>query len=198
MGVLVFLALQAFDLDPAETPELPSIENLDWAPRRPVEERLSAEVFAVWTRFDDSIRIDDAWGIGGDVKVGLNWGSGATLVMRLGYAGWETDNDDQQTASGRTHVRQYRIGVGGDFSTRHVEFGIYAVSGLYHFHSRRLDNDTKGFFELMASIGAKPWPFLKIGVVGMVTCTSSDYNRGSSHLFTQHSIGPSIEFKFEF
>ena len=198
MGVLALLVCQAFDLGTSPAEELPGISDLYWTPPHAAEERISAEVFAVWTRFDTGLRIDDAWGYGGDIKVGLDWGTAASVGMRLGYAGWDTDNDTQQTFPGRTRIRQYRIGAGGDFSTRHIDFGIYANVGLYHFHTIHVENDTSPFFEIEGSLGFKPVPFVKIGVVGMVTWTSSDFNRASTHLFTNHSIGPSVEVRFDF
>lgn len=213
MGTLLIVLAQALDLGIAANAaddaavagvervgvELPAIGDLEWSPQaHPAEERIGVEAFAVWTRFDTGLRIEDAWGFGGDVKVGLDWGTSSSLGMRLGYAGWETENDDQQTRTGHTKIRQYRIGVGGDFSSRYLEFSIYGNSGLYHFHTRQVDNDTKMFFELQGSIGVKPLPFLKLGITGMVTWTSSDFNRGSSHLFTQHSIGPMIEVRLLF
>ncbi len=197
MGTLLILMVQAFDLGMTPDAELPTLENLEWMPPHGAEERISIEVFAILTRFDPRIRIDDDWGVGADLKVGLDWGTASSLGFRVGYAGWNTENDSNAPPGG-TRVSQYRFGVGGDFTTRHLEFGIYANAGLYHFHTTNVENDTKFFFELEGSIGVRPLPFLKLGVVGMVTWTSSDFNRGSSHLFTQHSIGPAIELRFEF
>ena len=197
MGTLLILMVQAFDLGLTPEPELPTIENLEWMPPHGAEERISVETFAVFTRFDPRIRVDDDWGVGADLKVGLDWGTASSLGFRVGYAGWNTQNDSNAPPGG-TRIRQYRFGVGGDFTGRHIEFGIYANAGLYHFHTKNVENDTKFFFEIEASVGYKPVSFLKLGIVGMVTWTSSDFNRGSSHLFTQHSIGPAIELKFEF
>ena len=116
----------------------------------------------------------------------------------MGYAGWSTENDDAKTFPGRTTISQYRTGIGGDFSTRHFEFGIYLNFGLYHFHTRHVDNDTALFYELEATAGFKPVPFLKLGLNGMVTCVNTNFNRASTHLFTHESIGPAVEIKFDF
>jgi hypothetical protein len=197
MGTLVILLCQAFDLGGPPPEDLPRISDLNWTPRPPhgVEERIGAEVFAVWTRFDTGLRVDDAWGFGGDVKLGLDWGTPVTLNFKIGYAGWETDNDDQQTFSAKSKIRQYRFGVGGDFATPWLEFGLYAIFGLYHFHNV-ITNDTDAFFELQGSIAFKPMPHLKIGITGMTTFVSSNFNRAGTHLFTNQSIGPMVEVSF--
>jgi hypothetical protein len=197
MGTLVLLMCQALDLGVSPSEDLPRISDLEWTPRPPheVEERVGADIFAVWTQFDTGLRLKDAWGYGGDFKIGMDWGKTVTLNFKLGYAGWDTDNDDQQTFSAKSKIRQYRFGVGGDFSTRWIDFGLYAITGLYHFHSR-ITNDTNGFFELQGSITFKPFPHLKVGITGMTSFVSTDFNRAATHLFTNQSIGPMVEVSF--
>jgi hypothetical protein len=198
MTTLLILLCQAFDLGTSPGERLPTLAELEWSPPHAAEEKIGVEAFAVWTRWDPGLRIDDGFGFGADVKVGLDWGTPASLGFRMGYAGWDTDNDDQQTFPGRTRVGQYRFGFGGDFSSKHFDFSIYANSGLYHFHTRHVENDTKFFFEFEGSIKFKPVPYLKLGLVAMMTCTSTDFNRASSHLFTNHSIGPAVEITLMF
>lgn len=196
MSSLLILLCQAFDLAATEAERLPTTMTLE-SPARAgaAEQHIGADVFAVWTKWDDGLRIDEGWGYGGDVKFGLEWGTPVMFNIKIGYAGWYTENDAQQTAPGHTQVAQYRIGVGGDFATKFFDFGIYANLGLFHFHSRP-DNDTARFFELQAIIAVKPFPHFKVGVTGMVTWVGTDYNRASTHTWTNHSIGPIIELTF--
>lgn len=200
MGTLVILFCQALDLGTslAEDWPPPASDPSGWAPAKLAEERISLEAFAIYTKWDPGIRIEDGWGFGADLKIGVNWVSAASLVARLGYAGWSTENDDSKTFPGHTDIAQYRFGVGGDFSTRHFDFGIYLNFGLYHFHARHVDNDTAFFVELEATAGYKPFPFLKLGLAGMVTFVNSNFNRASTHFFTNESIGPAVEVKFDF
>ena len=197
MATLVILMCQALELGAAPPEDLPRISDLEWSPRpaRVVEERIGAEVFVVYTRFDTGLRVDDAWGFGGDVKLGLDFGTPVILNFKLGYAGWDTDNDDQQTFAAKSKIRQYRFGVGADFSTPKLEFGLYAIFGLYHFHNV-ITNDTDTFFELQGSIAFKPLPHLKVGIIGMTSFVNSNFNRAGTHLFTNQSIGPMVEVSF--
>jgi hypothetical protein len=198
MLTLVVLFCQAFEVAAPPPEEWPSFSDMEWTPARKVgEERFSVEAFAVYTKFDSGIRLEDGWGFGADMKIGVNWG-GPTLVVRLGYAGWSTENDDSKTFPGHTTIGQYRLGIGGDFAARHFEFGLYANMGLIHFHTRHVDNDTAPYFELEATAGYKPVPFLKVGLTGMLTWVNTNFNRASTHLWVNESIGPSVEVKIEF
>jgi hypothetical protein len=174
--------------------------------RHPLEIRLGVETYAVYTVFQSSMRIDYDWGFGGDLKIVGDWGRTANLVLRLGYAGWNTQVDSDSLAfPASAQVRQYRIGVGIDFTWRVIDFGLGINSGAYYFHTKELPtdfvhSDTQGFFEMEATLGVKPAPFLKIGLIGMLTFTETGFNRpeGHSRLSVNESLGPSIELKFQF
>lgn len=198
MTTLVVFFLQAFDVGPTLAEDWPPGEPAEWAVPHGGEDRYSVEAYALYTKFDPGIRLEDGWGAGADVKVSIDWGTPARLVVRMGYAGWSTENDDSKTFPGRTSIGQYRLGFGGDFGAHRIEFGVYANVGLYHFHTRHVDNDTAPFFELEATAGFKPVPFLKVGLMGALTWVSTNFNRASTHLWLNESIGPSVEVKFDF
>ena len=196
MSALLFLLCQSFDLASPEEFQLPRISEME-APARAgeAEQHLGADIFAIWTRWDDGLRLEDGWGFGGDLRYGIEWGTPVMLVVKVGYAGWYTDNDDSKTAPGAANVSQYRVGVGGDFAAKFFDFGIYANLGITHFHSRP-NNDTGRFFELQAILTVKPAPQVKIGITGIVNWVGTDYNRSTTHTWTNHSIGPIIEVMF--
>lgn len=196
MSALFILLCQVFDPAPFEEVRLPRITEFE-APVRAGEpdQHLGLDVYALWTRWDDGLRLEDEWGFGADLKYGIEWGKPVMLVVKLGYAGWYTENDAQQTTPGAANVSQYRFGVGGDFATKYFDFGIFGNLGLYHFHSRP-NNDTARFFEIQAILALKPIPQLRIGITGMVTWVGTDYNRASTHTWTNHSVGPIIELMF--
>lgn len=174
--------------------------------RHPFHVRPSVEVFAAYTNFQNSMRIDDHWGGGGDIKLVGDWGRVANVVLRFGAAAWNTHvRDDSMAYPAAAQVRQYRIGAGMDFNWTKTELGIFINSGAYRFSTKHIPADfvsgeTNGFFEIMPTFGFKPAPFLKIGVVGMVTIYSSGFNRpaGSTRDSVNASVGPSLEWQFEF
>lgn len=196
MGALLIILCQAFDLGTPLEERLPEFSNLD-APIRAggAEQHLGVDVYALYIRWDSGLRLEDSWGYGGDVKFGLEWGTPVMLCFKLGYAGWRTDNDDSKTFAAVSNVREYRAGVGADFAAKFFDFGIYANFGVIHFHSDP-ETDTARFFELQAVLAFRPAPHFKIGITGMVNWVGTDYNRASTHLFTNHCIGPIIEFIF--
>jgi hypothetical protein len=92
-------------------------------------------------------------------------------------------------------VRQYRVGVFGSFPFRFLEVGIGANVGGYRFRSN-VTSDTAGFFEFEGMLGARPSEFVWIGIVGMQTFSSSDFNHSSEHFLLNYSIGPAVELRF--
>jgi hypothetical protein len=168
--------------------------------------RLSVEPYAVYTAFQGALRLENSWGFGSDVKVIGDWGRKVCLVLRAGVAGWNTDNASGSLAyPGTTEVRQYRFGVGMDVVGEKSEFGLSLNFGSMRFRTQHVPadfvaGDTAGFFELEATFGVKPAPYLKLGVLGMVTIVTTGFNRPEGHDRNSAigSIGPSIEFMFAF
>jgi hypothetical protein len=182
--------------EPAKAP------RSDMRQRHPLEIRLGVEIYAVYTVFQGSMRIDNDWGFGGDLKIVGDWGRTANLVLRLGYAGWNTHVDSDSIAfPSLAQVRQYRVGVGVDFTWRVIDFGLGINSGAYYFlPTDFVHSDTQGFLEIEATLGVEPTPFLKIGLIGMIMFTETGFNRpeGHSRLSANESLGPSIELKIQF
>ncbi|HXX94428.1 MAG TPA: hypothetical protein VEN81_12400 [Planctomycetota bacterium] len=197
MGILAILMCQALDLASPRPEELPRMSLVEWEPqgRHPVEETFAVDAYALYTKWDEGLRMHDGWGFGGDLKIDLDWGSSFALAIKLGYLAWETDNIVSETFDAKSKIRQYRIGVGGDFDTEKIDFGIYVVTGLYHFHSVITDH-TDPFFELQGSMMLKIVPHLKAGLTAMVDFVGTRYNRAARHLFTNASIGPTVEVSF--
>jgi len=92
-------------------------------------------------------------------------------------------------------IRQYRLGVYGQFPFRFLEVGIGANAGGYRIR-RDGDGDTAGFFEFQAMLGARPCQFAWIGIVAMQTFSSSNFNHRSEHFILNYSIRPAIEMRF--
>jgi hypothetical protein len=186
--------------------DLPRLSEPELQERHPLQVRFSAELFAVYTGFQKNLRIEDAWGFGGDLKIIGDWGRRVCLVLRVGYAGWNTSTTNDSLAfPASAQVRQFRFGAGVDFVWRLFELGLSANSGVYQFQTRSVStdfdsNETPGFFQLELTFGVKPAPFLKLGLVGMLTFTSTGFNLPETRNRTCviSSIGPAVELKFDF
>jgi hypothetical protein len=174
---------------------LPSIGELEWQEKTiEVDAPIGVEVFAVWTRFDTGLKIEDHAGVGADLQFGWDYGV-TTLWLSLGYAGWDTQNDEDELAAAEVRIRQYRAGVSTYFSWRVLELGVGVTGGLYRF-KRRHENDTSPFVEFEGSLGVRPVPAVRLGVLGLATHTQSSFNREHTHLFHNYSIGPFVEVRF--
>lgn len=195
MNALILLAVQSlFAGTPPEDP-LPKIGDLE---TRSAEAEpypwLGIEVLALRTSFEGGLHIEDRWGYGADATVTLDYGKKSFLGFRLGYIGWNTRTENGVVEES-VWVRQYRIGIFGAFQFRFLEFKIGANTGGYRFR-RDGDNDTAGFFEFEAMLGARPNEFVWIGIVAMQTFTVSDFSHSTNHAYTNYSIGPSVEVRF--
>lgn len=176
--------------------DLPRIGELERTERQPVYPWLGIEPMAVWTNFESGLHVKSAWGFGADATVTLDYGTEAFLGFRLGALGWNTRTEPAAgVPSAGVAVRQYRVGVFGEFPFRFLEVGIGANVGGYRFR-RDGENDTAGFFEFEGMIGARPSEYVWIGIVGMQTFTSSSFNHGSDHFYINYSIGPAVELRF--
>jgi hypothetical protein len=197
MATLLLVFCQIFELASPEDGKLPTWSELETSmPAVEVEQHLGFDVFAVWTRWDAAVRVNDGWGVGGDVKLGWEWGTPFLFNFKLGYAGWDTSNDPDKTFPGHADIRQYRVGVGVDlFAGKYFDFGGYVNFGYYHFQSRPSDA-TSRFFELQGIVAVKPLPHLKIGLTGMITFVGTDFNRATTHTSANQSIGPLVELTF--
>ncbi len=179
--------------DPGD--DFPSITDLAAQGREePKEMPLGIEVFALWTQFDTGLKIEDHAGAGIDLELGWDYGP-TNLNLCLGFAGWNTENDEDTLITAGVRVRQYRVGMNTSFTFRFIELGVGATTGVYRF-SRENENDTSPFLEFEGSIGVRPMPELKLGILGMATHTQSSFNRSHTHLFHNYSAGGFVEFQF--
>lgn len=197
MHVLLALALQA--ADPVLFEGLPATlefqEKEGERRERSRTEALALEAFVVKTQFDDGLMIQEAAGLGFDVKLGWLYHGRTALNINVGYAGWNTENNDDVAIPSDVTVRQYRLGLSGDFPFRIAELGVGITGGVYRFNSD-LDDDTSPYLEFEGSIGVRIIPELKVGFIGMITHTQSSFNRSHTHLFTNYSGGLAVEFRF--
>jgi hypothetical protein len=198
MNVLVFAAFQTlFSGTPADR-DLPRISDLEVAEpreRQPVYPWLGIRPMAVWTAFDSDWDVKNVWGYGADATVTLDFGTNACLGFRLGYIGWNTRVEVAPGVEKSTWIRQYRVGIFGQFPFRFMEFGAGATVGGYRIR-RDGDGDTAGFFEFEASLGARPNLYSWIGIVAMQTFSSSNFNHTNEHFILNYSIGPAFELRF--
>ncbi len=135
------------------------------------------------------------WGYGADATVTLDYGPRAFLGFRAGYIGWNTRVEIVPGVEKSAMIRQYRLGVYGQFPFRFLEVGIGANVGGFRIR-RDGDGDTTGFSEFQAMLGARPCQFAWIGVVAMQTFASSNFNHSNEHFILNYSIGPAIEARF--
>ena len=156
---------------------------------------IGVEAMYVRTNFESGIRINDAWGLGADATITLDYGTRSFLGFRFGYVGWNTRTDDDSIAEESVWVRQYRVGLFGAFQARFLEFRIGAVTGGYRFR-RDGNNDTAGFLEFEAAVGGRPNEFIWLGVRVMQTWTVTDFNHKNNHGYVNYSIGPAVEVRF--
>jgi hypothetical protein len=191
MTLILALLVQAAADDGLPLPRLSDLEYR--APRATVEDFMGVEAFALWTRWDDGIHIDDHWGIGADLEFGWDYGVFRQAIS-LGFAGWGSDTDDLPDAG--VDIRQYRLGYALSFRIREVlELGGGITTGVYRFR-RRNENDTSPYVEFEGSIGFRPLPMVRLGVLGLATHTQSSFNRSHTHLFHNYSAGPFVEVSF--
>ncbi|HZE97997.1 MAG TPA: hypothetical protein VE981_13290 [Planctomycetota bacterium] len=198
MNVLLLMAVQTLWSGPVADAELPrSLDQEFKEPRerQPVYPWIGIEPLAVWTAFDGDLHVKNVWGYGADVTVTLDYGTQAFLGFRAGYIGWNTRVDIGAGIEKSCWVRQYRLGVYGQFPFRFLEIGVGANVGGFRFR-RDGDGDTAGFFEFEAMLGGRPSQFVWIGVVAMQTFSSSDFNHSSEHFILNYSIGPAFELRF--
>lgn len=197
MNILVLAAVQALWSPPAPDTDLP--RSFDPEVREPQQQEpypwIGIEPLAVWTSFSHNWNVENVWGYGADAIVTLDYGTPAFLGFRAGYIGWNTRVHSEGQGDFSCWIRQYRVGVFGQFPFRFLEVGIGANVGGYRIR-RDGDNDTAGFFEFEGMLGARPSEYVWIGIVGMQTFSSSNFNTHSEHFILNYSIGPAIELRF--
>ena len=198
MNILVLAAVQALFSNPASDTDLPRSFDPELAEpreRQPIYPWIGIEPIALWTAFDSDLHVKNVWGYGADATVTLDYGTRAFLGFRAGYIGWNTRVETAPGVHRSAQIRQYRIGIYGQFPFRFMEFGVGANVGGYRIR-RDGDGDTAGFFEFEAMLGARPSQFVWIGIVAMQTFSSSDFNHKSEHFILNYSIGPAFELRF--
>jgi hypothetical protein len=198
MNVLLLAAVQTLFSSPASDPDLPrslDLEVLAPRERQPVYPWIGIEPVALWTAFDHDLDVKNVWGYGADAIVTLDYGTRAFLGFRAGYIGWNTRVETAPGVEKSCWIRQYRLGVYGQFPFRFMEVGVGANVGGYRFR-RNGDGDTAGFFEFEGMLGARPSPFVWAGLVVMQTFSSSDFNHQNEHFLLNYSIGPAFELRF--
>ena len=198
MSILALAAVLALLAGPAPDTELPRSFDPEWTQpreRAPVYPWLGIEPVAVWTAFDSNWGVNNVWGYGADATVTLDYGTEAFLGFRAGYIGWNTRVHTRFEGDFSCWIRQYRIGVYGQFPFRFLEVGIGANTGGYRIR-RDGDGDSTGFFEFEAMLGARPSEYAWIGIVGMQTFSSSNFNAAKEHFILNYSIGPAFELRF--
>lgn len=197
MNVLMMLLLQSAGTTAFLDDPLPKFGEMEpQMERHEVYPWLGVQAIAVWTSFDEDLRIEDGWGFGADFTVTLDWGTSAFLGFRAGVIGWNGETDlPANLLNHGVDVRQYRVGIFGTFPFRFMEFGIGANVGGYRYR-RDGFNDTAGFWEFQVQLGFRPSPYVWFGVVAMQTLSGSDFQRSNNHTNDNYSIGPSAEFRF--
>src|SRR6516162_4152314 len=167
MNDLILAAVQALLSAPPGETDLPRSFDPEWMEpreRQPIYPWLGIEPMAVWTAFDSDWGVKNAWGYGADAIVTLDYGTQAFLGFRAGYIGWNTRVHTKTEGDFGCWIRQYRVGVYGQFPFRFLEVGIGANVGGYRIR-RDGEGDTTGFFEFEAMLGARPSPYAWIGIV---------------------------------
>jgi len=197
MNLIAALLLQAAAV--ADDLPLPRLSDLEV--QEPPEDRhakrqrdfVGVEAFALWTRWDDGIHIEDGWGFGIDLEFGWDYGRFRQDVS-LGIAAWNTETNDLPDAG--VDVLQYRLGYSIGFEVREfLELGAGITTGVYRYRQRN-ENDTSPFIEFEGQIGVRPAPMVKVGLLLVATHTQSSFNRSHTHLFHHYSVGPFVEINF--
>jgi len=198
MNALILAAVQSLLAGPSPDAELPRSFDPEWAEpreRQPIYPWLGIEPMAVWTAFDSDWGVKNVWGYGADATVTLDYGTQAFLGFRAGYLGWNTRVHTAGQGDFSCWIRQYRIGIYGQFPFRFLEVGIGGNTGGYRIR-RDGDGDSAAFWEFQWMLGARPSEYAWIGIVGMQTFTSSHFNTAKEHFILNYSIGPAFELRF--
>lgn len=169
MNAILLALAQSLFAGPAAEGDLPRSLDLEFSEpreRQPIYPWLGIEPLAVCTAFDSALDVKNVWGYGFDATVTLDYGTQAFLGFRAGYIGWNTRVQISPGVEKSAWIRQYRIGIFGQFPFRFMEVGIGANVGGYRIR-RDGDGDTAGFFEFEATLGGRPSPYVWVGVVAM-------------------------------
>src|SRR5579872_2294902 len=138
MSILVLAAVQALLSAPPPEESLPRSfdpDRLEPAQREPIYPWIGIEPVALWTAFSSNLHVENVWGYGADATVTLDYGTSAFLGFRAGYIGWNTRAETAPGVHQPCWIRQYRIGIYGEFPFRFLEVGIGANVGGYRFRS---------------------------------------------------------------
>lgn len=198
MAILLALMLQV--AIPWSDPVLPPLLDQERADEgeQPIPglDFINLKVFGVDTNFDSGLRIDDARGYGADIEIG-NIRKGKTVTgLSVGYAGWNTENDTSRIwPPDDVQVRQYRVGAWIELTSPWLELGLALNVGAYRFR-RTGENDTSPYAEFEGTLGVRPIPELKFGVIGMATHTQSSFNHKRTHFYHNYSVGFFVEYRF--
>jgi len=198
MNSLLLALAQTLFPGPAPDTDLPrsfDLERVEPMERQPIYPWIGIEPVAVWTAFDSDLDLKNVWGYGADATVTLDYGTRAFLGFRAGYIGWNSRVEISPGVEKAAWVRQYRLGVYGQFPFRFLEIGVGANVGGFRFR-RDGDGDTAGFFEFQGLVGWRPCQFAWLGVVGMQTFSSSNFNHRNEHFILNYSVGPAFELRF--
>jgi hypothetical protein len=198
MHILILAAVQTLYAGSGADLELPrSFDPEVSTPmeRQPIYPWIGIEPVAVWTAFDSDLHVKNVWGYGADATVTLDYGTRAFLGFRVGYIGWNTRVETAPGVHQSAWIRQYRLGIYGQFPFRFMEIGVGANVGGYRFKSSGI-GDTAGFFEFEAMLGGRPSQFVWLGIVAMQTFSSSSFDHSSEHFILNYSIGPAFELRF--
>jgi len=200
MNALLLALAQTLLAGPGVDADLPRSfdpERVEPMEKQPVYPWIGIEPLAVWTAFDSDLHVKNVWGYGADLTVTLDYGTRAFLGFRAGYIGWNTRVEMAPGVEHSAWIRQYRIGVFGSFPFRFLEVGIGANVGGYRLTTNGNGrDDTAGYFEFEGMLGARPSEYVWIGIVGMQTFSSSNFNHSSEHFILNYSVGPAIELRF--
>lgn len=195
-GLILAMLLQSADPAAIWDGLPPDLGSLQEEPKRRKVEALGFEVFVIGTQFDDGLRIEEEVGSGGDLKLGWAWeDSRTTISLSLGYAGWNTENDEDKALPTDVVIRQYRLGFTAEVPFRFASLGVGVTGGVFRFRGD-FEDDTSPYIEFEGSFGIRPVPEFRIALLGLSNHAQSSYNRESTHLFHNYSWGISAEITF--
>lgn len=155
----------------------------------------TVETRALWTGFDNDLRIEDAAGQGLQFGMFSQSHGSAVFGLHLAACAWETVTEDDEVKPADVRVRQYLFGMGyggweGDFEfSLRLDFGGITYSGGG-------ERDAAGLGQIGLEAKFLLLRNVNVGVLAQVAFTHADFNRGSEHAVVNPSIGLTLGVRF--
>ncbi len=157
-----------------------------------IDRLIGIRASVVYTGWDKDLDLESGPGYEIDFRGVFNPRSTTRYFAGLGFAGWNAENENPSVD---VDIWMYRLTGGIEVDFRTLDVGFAISTGAMYFH-RTGESDDAPFLEFELSLGYKPTPYLRIGLVAIANHAYSAFNHKHNHLVHNYSVGPGVEFRF--